>query len=474
MLITTKLGVEIGGDILFENINISLGSSSGKKVALVGRNGCGKTTLLRVLNREIEPDSGSVSAANENIGYLPQEIDFTGYELAGEFLESKISEKNEEYKIDIALGKIGLSEDYIYKLSETLSGGEKIKVALAGLLIDDPNILLLDEPTNNLDIDGIAWLIKFIKEFKGSIILVSHDRYLINRAINEIWEIDPNTLGINVYGGNYDSYVAERERIYNKMLSEYGMIDREIKRIEMWLRENEQHPKYRFSNFVMSQKAKLAKLKARISDKPVSDPDIKINDLGSSKRGLVLKLNIASKSYGTQEVLSDLEFKIYQGERVLISGPNGSGKTTLLRIITGQDKEYEGEVTLGDGVKVGYLEQFSNLDTSRKILDEFEAKTGTISPLSRSILARYGFDAEMIYSPVSFLSYGQLKRLDLAIILASNPGLLVLDEPTNHLDIYTREDLEEFIINQTIPMIIVSHDRYFVEKVGIGGVVELG
>ncbi|MCK5061736.1 ABC-F family ATP-binding cassette domain-containing protein [Candidatus Parcubacteria bacterium] len=465
MLITNNLSIKFNSKELLKDINISLDSSSRKKVALVGKNGCGKSTLLKVLNREIDPSSGNLDMANENIAYLPQDIDFPGYDLVGEFLESKLDELWMDYKVDMAMGDVGLDEEYLLKNIKNLSGGEKVKVALAGLLMDEPTILLLDEPTNNLDSKGVEWLEKFIFNFNGSIIVVSHDRYLINKIINEVWEIDPNTLSIIVYGGNYDKFLEEKNRIYEKRILEYNHEEREIKKIEKWLKAREFHPKYRFSSIVASQKGKLAKLKAKKTDKPIGSTKIKINNLGKEKRGLVLSVKIKSKNFSEKEVIKDLAFKIHKGERVLLKGANGSGKTTLLKIIFGEDTDFDGEVVFGEDVKIGYLKQFSSLNAKKSILDEFEDKTGIIEPKSRSILASYSFDSESVIRKVSILSYGQLKKFELAIILAREPNLLILDEPTNHLDIYTREEFEGFIISQKVPMIIVSHDRYFIEKI---------
>lgn len=473
MLIAHNIHIKFDGENLFKDLTISLDSASGKRVALVGYNGAGKSTLLKILAKEIKPTAGTVTSADEHVGYLPQQISFSNYEFVGEFLEDKIENIWEEYKIEKALRDVGLSVDYIYKYVKDLSGGEKVKVALAGLLMEEPTILLFDEPTNNLDIQGIEWLITFIQQFRGSVLIVSHDRTLINSIADVIWEIDPNTLGIHVYGGNYDSFLKEKERDYQIMVQDFNRVNREIKRIEQWLRANEFHPKYQFSSFVMSQKRKLTHLKAQQLDKPIADPQLSIRDLSNVKRGLVLKVDILDKSFGKKTILANVAFKVYKQEKVLIRGANGSGKSTLLKIISGEDSHFDGFVEMCEGIRLGYLKQESSLDQRKTILHEFERITGIGSPRSRSILAHYGFGVDMVQQSISILSYGQLKRLDLAIILSQEPDLLILDEPTNHLDLYTREEFESFLTKQRIPMIIVSHDTYFIQKIQVDKVVEL-
>lgn len=473
MLLARNLSIQFDGEEVFKDISISLDSSSGKKVALVGRNGCGKSTLLKILSKQIKPSSGRVDLTDEILGYLPQEIDLSAHEFVGEFLESKIDEPWEEYKIETALRAVGLGTEHFYSFVSNLSGGEKVKLALAGLLMNDPTILLFDEPTNNLDSAGIEWLIEFTKSFKGSVLLVSHDRHLINSVATEIWEIDPGTLKIHVYGGNYEKFLDEKERIYTNMLNDFKLLDREIKRIQAWLNANEMHPKYRFSTYVMNQKAKLKKLQDTKAEKPIAPPKINVKTANSQKKGLVLKVDIQEKKFNKKTIIENLSFTIRKNERVLISGPNGSGKSTLLKIISGEDTQYTGIIERGTDVSMGYLKQFSDIDTQLTIHAAFEKETGIQEPHSRRILAQYGFGIEMVLNKISNLSFGQIKRLDLAIILAKNPSLLILDEPTNHLDLYTREDLEGFILTQKIPMIIVSHDRYFVDKLRIDRMIDM-
>lgn len=210
--------------------------------------------MLKVFIGELNPTSGSVSIADETIGYLPQEITIEGAMLVGEYLESKLRETWMEYKIDTVLAAVGLDQNVLIKEFGMLSGGEKVKIYLAGLLLDEPTILLLDEPTNNLDINGVEWLVQFIRDFSGSVLVVTHDRYIINECINQIWEINPDRKGIDVYHGNYEDFVREKKSALEKQETTYRREQRAIKKTEQWLKEHEFHPKYRFSIIVGVQK----------------------------------------------------------------------------------------------------------------------------------------------------------------------------------------------------------------------------
>ncbi len=475
MLVATGLGFEASHGHLFEDVNVSLDGAAKKRVAIVGRNGSGKSTLLKLLTGELEPSQGSVSKSNESIAYLVQDIKFPDEsQLVGVYLESKLEEEWMSYQIEIAMEDVGLPMDTTLLELKNLSGGQRVRVALAELLMTDPTILLLDEPTNHLDLAGIAWLKEFVQNFKGSVAFVSHDRAFINAVANQIWEITGD-LNIESYGCNYDQFLVERYDRYQKKLTLHELSQREVTELESWLRENANHPKYKFTATVAQRKKALERMEKKAPPKPVADPRVKMRDLQSSgQKGTVLNLKLDKKSYDDRDILSKLNLIVEHGERVLIQGPNGSGKSTLLNILGGVDKNFQGQMVTRKDIKIGHLGQFSRLDPERTVLEEFGANTQLDYSLGRSVLANYLFPAEYVDHKVKNLSYGQQRRLEFAIMLVNEPDLLLLDEPTNHLDLFLREDIERFLTEQDVAICVISHDRYFVDKIGVSKVVELG
>ncbi len=484
MLITKDLSFENSDGPLFEHVEISLDSSAKKRVAIVGKNGCGKSTLLHLLMGDLEPRTGSVNRSNEIISFLPQNITFPNEELLiGEYLESKLEEEWMTYKLEMVLDEVSLPKEIQLQELKTLSGGQRVRIALAELLLTEPTILLLDEPTNHLDAESISWLKSFVNGFNGTVAFISHDRSFINDVANQIWEITSNK-NIEVYACNYDQFLIERYNRYQKMLAAFEFSQREYNELEAWLRENANHPKYKFTATVAQKKKALERMEKKTPPEPVPDPRVKIMDLVTPQKGTVVNLKIISKKFATspgisakpgmeREILRDLEIKIQSGERILIKGPNGSGKTTLLNIMSGKDKDFQGQLVLRSEINVGYLHQFSTLNPENEVLEEFGNRVAIDYTLSRSVLAKYLFPAELIEEKIKNLSFGQQRRLELAILLANKPDLLLLDEPTNHLDIFLREDLERFLVNQSVAMCIISHDTYFIDKIGITRTIEL-
>lgn len=473
MLLTQNLSYDYSGQHLFENVNVSLDSAAKKRVAIVGKNGCGKTSLLKLLVQEAEPVQGTVSISREIVGYLKQEPSFGDEEkTVGDFLGSKLEEEWMIYKVEMVLDEVGLPSDIQTLQLKNLSGGQRMRIALAEVLMKEPTILLLDEPTNHLDAQSIEWLVGFIKNFSGTVAFVSHDRSFINEVTNQIWEIT-NEKNIEVYGMSYDQFLIERYERYRKKLAAYELGQREMKELQDWLRENANNPKYKFTATVAQRKKALERMEVKAPPEPVADPRVKMHDLNKGQDGAVLNVKIIEKKFEDKKILQNLEFKIRAGERVLLKGPNGSGKTTLLRILAGEDKDFEGQLTHKQGLKIGYLSQFSSLNPNETVIDQFSMKTQIEYTLCRSILAKYLFPSEYVEEKVKNLSFGQQRRLELAILLTRKPDLLLLDEPTNHLDVFLREDLENFLVQQEVAMCIISHDSYFVKKIGIDNVIEL-
>lgn len=473
MLVAKGLSFDGNDGLLFDQVDVTLDSAAQKRVAIVGRNGCGKTTLLKLLMGVLQPRSGSVSCIRETIGFLPQDIVFPDpSQLAGAYLESKLEEEWMGYKIEMALDQVGLSQEILLNELGKLSGGQKVRIGLAEILLLEPTILMMDEPTNHIDHATIEWMKGFVKEFAGTVVMVSHDRDFINSVANQVLEIT-GSKKVEVYGMSYDQFLIERYNRYQKALQLFEFSNREYVELELWLRENANHPKYKFTSTVAQKKKALERMEKKVPPEPVADPRIKMRDLEDAVEGNVLTLKIDRKAFDGREILKGLEFRVASGERVLIQGPNGTGKTTLMNIIAERDKDFTGSVRLRHPEKVGYLRQFCDLDMNQSVIDEFGARTMVDYTLRRSILATFLFPAEQIDEKVGRLSFGQQRRLELAILLTNKPDLLLLDEPTNHLDIFIREDLERFLIGQSVAMIIISHDRYFVDKLGITRVIEL-
>jgi ATP-binding cassette subfamily F protein 3 len=473
MLLTQKLLYDHYGQHLFEDVNVSLDSAAKKRVAVVGKNGCGKSSLLKLLVGELEPTEGTVSCAREVIGYLEQEPDFGDDEkLAGEFLESKLEEEWMTYKVEMVLDEVGLPLDVQVQQLKNLSGGQRMRIALAEVLMKEPTILLLDEPTNHLDTASIDWLTGFLNAFRGTVAFVSHDRGFINRVADQIWEITPEK-NIEVYGCKYERFLVERYERYLKKLAAFELSNREMKELQDWLRENGNNPKYKFTATVAQRKKALERMESKAAPEPIADPRVKMQHLTKDQNGAVIGGKIIGKSFDGRKILQNIEFKIRAGERVHIRGPNGSGKTTLLRILAGEDKDFEGSLTLKKDLKIGYLSQFSSLDADDTVINQFSSRTQVEYSVARSILAKYLFPSDYVEEKVKNLSFGQQRRLELAILLTNKPDLLLLDEPTNHLDIFLREDLESFLVQQEVAMCVISHDQYFLDKLEITHEIEL-
>ncbi len=467
MLVTKDLTFDAPSGQLFEGVNVSLDSASKKRVAIVGRNGCGKSTLLKLLKGDLEPSRGSVSSSQEVIGYLVQDIAFPDEEqLVGAYLETKLEEAWMVYQIDIALDQVGLPQDALLLPLNKLSGGQRVRVALAELLLAEPTILLLDEPTNHLDTASIDWLKGFVRDFRGTVAFVSHDRSFINTVADQIWEISAEH-NIETYGCSYDQFLIERFERYQKRLQLHEFSQREVTELEAWLAENANHPKYKFTATVAQKKKALERMEKKAPPAPVADPRVRMKPLDQGQKGTVLNAFIENKTFGERQILKDVRLKMEHGDRVLLEGPNGSGKSTLLNILSGTDKDFAGQLTLRANLKIGYLGQFSRLNPEKTVIDEFGANTHIEYTAGRSTLAGFLFPAEFMDSKIKTLSYGQQRRLEFAILLTNKPDLLLLDEPTNHLDLFLREDLERFLLEQEVAMCIISHDAHFVKKVGV-------
>ncbi|RLQ90820.1 ribosomal protection-like ABC-F family protein [Planomicrobium sp. Y74] len=485
--------------------------AEGKRIGLVGRNGEGKTTLLNILAGDLEPEEGTVTWKKGSVvGLLKQTPDEQGNmavhnlltavfaELTETQEQLKMMEKRMEsagpaeleklllrygsvqddfirrggYEIDVRIDQVlnGLKIIHLKNESwEHLSGGERTKVGLAKLLLQEPDLLLLDEPTNHLDLEAIEWLGTFISHYKGTVVLVSHDRYFLDETVTHIWELDQGDL--IQYTGNYSAYVKEREA---RLLIEFQQFQDQqkkiqkmketIKRLKEWA--NRANP----PNAGMHRRAKsMEKALARIEvlDRPVLSKKQMALDFQSGERSGrdVVLMEDVWKGYGDRILFLDASLHIRFGERVAIVGSNGTGKTTLLNLILGKEEIDAGVIRTGSSLSIGHLSQHTlEMDNDRSIIDEFRNAMPVSEFEARHLLAKFLFFGNMVFQPVHQLSGGERMRLRLAQLMHMNHNLLILDEPTNHLDLEAKEVMEEALADFPGTIIAVSHDRYFLDK----------
>jgi len=497
-----------------ENIieNISFTVNDNEKVGLIGLNGAGKTTLFNILTQNSDADSGEIYVAKgKKLGYLKQNTTIDSnmsimeemltifddvikleerlYDLSNEIggftenddtesletlmdIYSKLSEEFAEsdgysFKSIIkgVLKGLGFSEVEFNKPVNILSGGQKSRVMLAKLLLKKADILLLDEPTNHLDIQAISWLEKYIKDFKGAVIIISHDRYFLDNTVNRIFLMENKSL--TAYNGNYSKFMKKRKVELEQAAKQYDEYEREIERQEEMIRRLHAYGSKRNIRQAFSRQKALDKIKKL--DKPsVESKKVKLRFTPKIKSGRdVLNVNNISMSFNNHQVFKNVNLNIYKGEKVGIIGPNGIGKSTLLKIIANIIKDYEGEVALGHYVNIAYYDQEqTNLDGESTVIDEIWDENPDLNYYDiRKYLAQFLFNGDDMYKIIADLSGGEKGRLSLLKLMTSNANFLLMDEPTNHLDIDSKEVLEDSLINYDGTILVVSHDRYFLNKV---------
>lgn len=493
--------VEIDGNTILENIDFLV--KNNEKIGIVGRNGSGKTTLLKAIIGEYEFTDGydkmSIQKDNFIIGYVSQQnkcdglmIDYirsayksiisTEEEL--NILENKISKDYDEealikynellnrysllggytYKKEYitALESFGFSESDYNKNMNEFSGGEITKLTLLKLILSKPDLLILDEPTNHLDITGVEWLESYLKNYKNSIILVSHDRMFLNNICNVIYEIQYGET--KRYVGNYDNYIKEKEQNYEKALKDYNRQKKEIKR----LTELVNRFKYKPSKASMAMSKLKMIERMTILDKPetMDTKTFKINiDPEAPSYKEVLK--IISADIGYNKKLYSVNLTLLKGDKLGVIGSNGTGKSTLVKSIIGEIPVLKGKIILGNNVKYAYFSQtLENLDENNTIYDEIKTNFNNMTPQEvRTLLGSFNFSGDDVFKQIKDLSGGEKVRVSLCKILNTRPNLLILDEPTNHLDIINKETILKLLSNYKGTVIIVSHDRYLIDKV---------
>lgn len=438
MLIATGITKSFTGVPIFEDISFKLGGN--KKIALVGKNGCGKSTLFKIISGEYVADCGSVLNENEIIGYLPQEFSFPNL-LVGEYIENLLENSWEYYKIEKLLSDLEFTNFDEYQEINTLSEGQKMKIKILEILLADPTILLIDEPTNHLDIDGILWFEKYIKNLNKTVLMISHDREFLNNTVDEIWEIDKNKLFTFV--GNYDNYKEEKLKLIGKWNDEYVRFLKKKSQLETLL-QNVRKIKdgKKRGKAVSSVKKRIDReVNTNEKEKYINKRMKEVNfETGITHSKLMIRFNDASKSYSKKVIFENLNFDIRGGEKVWLFGPNGAGKSTIVKLIMGEIQPTQGKITVGSNIKIGYFAQKqTHLNYSQNLLDFFTKETGLYYGECFGILKRFMFEKDDLQKSVGNLSPGQRARYAFAIFASKNYDMLVLDEPDNHLDIETKE-----------------------------------
>lgn len=525
-----------GAVTVLENVSFVL--NQGERIGLVGSNGVGKSTLLKILTGQESADAGSFAfASSTEVGYLPQTMpEFYGHTMQDLILESvgnlrRLEERMREleaamttagkeqlvvlmeeytlisgrfedrggYELDHKIDTIldGLRISYLPRSREmqTLSGGEKARVGLATLLLRSPDLLLLDEPTNHLDIASLEWLESYLANYQGGMLLVSHDRQFLNRAVNAIFEIDEYSHHLKKYEGNYDAYVQAKAAERAKWEEDYERQQEEIKQLRKRMRETARNvahnraPKdgdkmaYDFfggrvqntiSRNVRAAEEQLQRIEADPIPRPPRLMQVSSNfNVEPLQSQVVISVDRLTKCWDANCILRDVSFTIDSHARILLFGPNGVGKTTLLKILIGQEQADSGEVRVVDSARIGYLPQDPEMDLNKTVIETY--RYGQVGYEAEFIgkLIGYGlFRLEDMQKEVGQLSVGQRRKLEIARLMAEGPNVLLLDEPTNYISLDVLEAFEAAILTFPGPVIAVSHDRWFMQRFG-GRVWEL-
>jgi ATP-binding cassette subfamily F protein 3 len=454
----------------------------GEKVGLIGRNGCGKSTLLRLLTGRECPDDGCVThtPADLLIASLPQTSDhLSGLTLADALAEPSAGEPAPPWEQERVLAGLGLSHLSPDRPAATLSGGEKRRLMLARVLLSDADLVLLDEPTNHLDLGMLAWLEQFVLRSRQSFLMVSHDRRFLDRAVDRLYELEEGRL--TPYAGGYSLYSRQKQQALERQELRYREQQEQIQALQEFIRRQlclaggiQEGPKRgrdfygRVSKKVAQQaraaQSRLDRLERIEAPRPA--PGIQARFGAQHRSGeWVIEARGVGMRFGERTLFRDLDLDVTYGERWGVLGPNGSGKTTLLRILVGQQEPTEGRVTPGASLQPVYLAQESeNLDPEATVLDELLAARNLSHTEARTLLACVLFRRDEVFKRVGSLSAGERVRLALARAMVSGANLMVLDEPTNHLDIAARERMEEALAAYPGTLLLVSHDRYLLDR----------
>ncbi|AGB40425.1 ATPase component of ABC transporters with duplicated ATPase domain [Halobacteroides halobius DSM 5150] len=486
--------------IIFQDISLQIQKQD--RVGLIGANGTGKSTLVKILRGQEYLDKGEILTSNDlEMGYLAQDfglkLDKTLYEemlsvfsdlfaleekikgletkmgqLTGDQLEkvmnrySRLRQNYEdqngyqvESQIKGILRGLGFSKADFNEQLINFSGGQKTRAALAKLLLQQPDLLLLDEPTNHLDLAAKEWLEDYLNDYPGAIVIISHDRYFLDKVVNRIWELEKGRF--EKYKGDYSFYLEEKKHRLLTWQREYEQQQEKIKELKAYIRKNKAGVDAKQAR---GRQKKLDRMKEIAPPPSLEKPKIEF-EMETTSGAEVLDIKGLTKSYQQEKVLEGIDFKLYRGEKVALVGPNGSGKSTLFKLLLGQENAEAGTVNLGARVKIGYYDQeHESLNPEYNLIEELKKVKKINDSQARDILARFLFKGDEVFKKVATLSGGEQARLSLAKLSIQDFNLLLLDEPTNHLDIKSKEILETALDNYPGTILVISHDRYFLDK----------
>ena len=500
MLIIQNITKFFGSNLVLKDVSFTL--KRGERLGLVGPNGVGKTTLLRIIKGDIEPDSGTIEKVNDiQVCYIPQEVIPTSETETGQDYLRRISGSEftsifDNNECRSALGKLSMDISDLERPIHTLSGGLRSKIALLPLFCSRADVFLLDEPTNNLDLPGLLFLEQKVIQSPSAFLIVSHDRKFLDKTVNKTIEIDEYYHTITIYKGGFSNYLQEREKRILRQWERYKDYRNEIKRLQEGIKKQKRlAQRSKSSSKRLRDRDKLSRgyakerskrvekkikfLKKRIEqiekvEKPRRRLPMELTlEVGERSGDIVFELNRVIRKKQNFS-LGPIDLTVNYGMKIAILGPNGSGKTTLLRILLGEEIPDSGTVRIGSRVNIGYLPQELDFAPDKTLLAEFLSRSPLDETTGRKLLNRFGLEEADVNKQIKDLSPGERSRLILSILMSQRPNCLILDEPSNHLDLEALIQLEDALVKYSGTLIIVSHDRYLLNRIPLTATFILG